>query len=99
MQARRARRQCAFVLLAALFALATAGCGSSSETSSKAPDYATALKSAPAPLASIYKQTDYGKTPVILDSGLDGLDQELARLKGHPVVVNAWGSWCGPCQE
>ncbi len=24
---------------------------------------------------------------------------DLARLKGRPVVVNFWGSWCVPCQD
>ena len=24
---------------------------------------------------------------------------DLAQFKGHPVVVNFWGSWCTPCQD
>ena len=51
-----------------------------------------ALEGAPAPLAEVHELAN-ALLPI------EEFEARLEALRGHPIVVNVWGSWCTPCRE
>jgi cytochrome c biogenesis protein CcmG, thiol:disulfide interchange protein DsbE len=52
------------------------------------------LAGSPAPLAALHAQA-----AELLPGGSAALHARLAALRGHPIVINKWASWCVPCRS
>jgi cytochrome c biogenesis protein CcmG, thiol:disulfide interchange protein DsbE len=83
------------VALIAVLVIGLTQAGSKSDPPESAPKFdlqaaQQKLEGSPPKLAALHKQASQ-----ILDSGFD---KQLDALKGQPIVINKWASWCRPCR-
>ncbi|MFT4048587.1 MAG: TlpA disulfide reductase family protein [Solirubrobacterales bacterium] len=82
-------------VLAAAFAavcLSIAGCGSGNAPHRTLAEVTPDLTGADPRLVALYSQSNE-----ILGGGKPAFQARMKELRGLPIVVNIWGSWCAPC--
>lgn len=95
------RRALPFLALAALVVVLVIGLtqagGGDDGTAGDGPSLAElqrAVAGAPGPIAALYEEAPAR----VVASSIDDYRRRLRALRGYPVVVNVWGSWCAPCK-
>jgi cytochrome c biogenesis protein CcmG, thiol:disulfide interchange protein DsbE len=85
-------------LVAVLVIGLTQAGGKTGDGAAKAPKFD--VKAATAKLADAEPAIAplYERPSAIVPGGVDAFERRISSLRGNPVVVNKWASWCHPCR-